>query len=210
MIRAAHCLPAALRAPGPAPVKLRLPAYAAILALGLATGVDTRAEVVETVHYSHYGIRFVHGLPLKAALNAASPVRREGQVFHAHTGWELRYELRWFEERDGRCAVTRVTTTLKADILLPLLEPGSTAGWPDWPGYLQALRGHEHGHLEIARAAAHLLDRRIAGLPQAISCGMLQAQARQAWREVLEGAGKEDREYDRRTDYGRTQGAGLP
>lgn len=45
--------------------------------------------------------------------------------------------------------------------------------------YLKALRQHENGHLEIARSAAYLLERRIRDLPPASACALLAPQAGQ-------------------------------
>lgn len=177
--------------------------------MGLVTCIEAQAEVVESIAWRSYPVLFPEGVSMRAALKAASPVRQNAQVFHAYTRWNVRWDLRWHEERQGRCTLTAVRTTLEGEVLLPEVRAESKV-WPAWLAYLQALRVHELAHLERGRAAAHLIDRRIATLPPASSCTVLGAQANQAGREVLETARRDELAYDRDTGYGRTQGARLP
>jgi len=71
------------------------------------------AEVIESVSYKTYAVRQSTGT-LRESMNSASPVRRNGEVFHAYTDWNLRWTFRWFEERGGRCTVTAATSWLDA------------------------------------------------------------------------------------------------
>lgn len=186
---------------------LRGAALWAVLALGAPGGAG--AEVVDAIRWRSYPVPVLEGRSLRSALNAASPVRRGGETYHAYTRWNLRWELRWFEERGGRCSLTSVRTTLDAEVLLPEVGPAGVRAWPAWPAYAAALRVHEQGHLELGRAAAHRVDRRIADLAPAVSCALLESRANEIGREELESARRDESAYDRETGHGRTQGAWL-
>lgn len=181
---------------------------ALVLALIAGTG-GAAAEVIEAVSYKNYPVQPPTGT-LREALNSATPVRRDGQSFHASTHWNLRWDLRWYEEPGGGCAVTAATTWLDAEILLPALAAADKETSSRFARYLKSLRAHEDGHVELGRAAAHLLQRRLRELPPAGACALLAARAGQLAREVLDAARRDELAYDRSTGYGHSQGAWLP
>ena len=77
------------------------------------------AEVNESLVYTYYIANADPTRSLLSILNASSPIRQNGQVFHAHTSWYVNWNFRWFENPDGRCRITKVTTGLTGSISLP-------------------------------------------------------------------------------------------
>ena len=182
-------------------------ALAALLAL---SPLPVGAQVTEEVDYRSYAAEQHPGIPLLQALDAASPIRVNGQTFHAYTAWVIQWRFSWQQAPDGRCAITRSETRLLAAITLPALVATEGQIQQTFSDYLAALRHHEEGHVQIARATAAAIDLGILSLPAQDSCPPLETLANQLAERHLEDARRSEREYDRTTGYGHTQGAWLP
>ena len=165
------------------------------------------SEKLETVYYE---VRVDTRRNLFALLNEASPVRVNGQVFHAYTSWNVRWRFYWHEQADGHCAITRTYTDLTGNITLPHLA--GSANRPlqdDFKGYAAALRTHELGHYQFGKEAARAIDQALQGLPQMASCRELERVANRSAREILDSHTARERQYDIDTGHGKTQGAWL-
>lgn len=180
---------------------------AAILLAGCAT--CALADVEESVAWDFFLARHNNGRTVLEALNEASPIRRDGGVFHGYTAWDIRWNFWWQSQPGGRCEIVSVKTRLAIRITLPHLETGDAAAAAVFQPYLRALVAHEEGHQRIARDAAADIDRAIAATPPAASCGELEERANQTARAVLDLAIRREREYDLATDHGCKHGACL-
>ncbi|MFY7940762.1 MAG: DUF922 domain-containing protein [Burkholderiaceae bacterium] len=167
------------------------------------------ADVEEIVSNSYYTARPAAGATLLEILNTASPVRQNGRTFHAYTSWDVRWTFRWQQGSDGRCAITAVNTKLKAEILLPKVQSAEMGVAVAFNQYLNSLRAHEEGHLQIARSAAKKIDQKIRSLPTASSCQVLEVEANREGMAILDAAKKEESAYDVYTAHGCQQGACL-
>lgn len=181
---------------------------ALLLALACLAG-PTRAEVLARLQTVEYPVRPAPGASLREALDAASPVRWEGRLFHADTRWQVRWTYRWFERGDGSCRITGARVELEGRIRLPRLEDASPAQQARFDRYLAALRLHELGHYQFGRDAAHEIEQRLLGLPGMPRCAALEAAAEALAQRTLEKHRERERDYDRRTGHGLGQGAVL-
>lgn len=169
------------------------------------------AEVVEDLRYERYRVDLDSGVPVLAALDRATPIRRLWlRRFHGHTDWTVQWSFVWDTAPDGRCAISSHRTVLRSVITLPEREGGEPTTQSDFDAYLDALQGHELGHHAIAQRAARHIDDGIGQLPSEASCEALEAQARRLGERVLDEAREAEKAYDGHTQYGRTQGAWLP
>ena len=148
-------------------------------------------------------------MTLLATLNKFSSIRQNGQIFHAYTAWNIHWNFRWWEERDGRCRITSNQTRLNAEITLPRLSTADTATRRRFDLYLLALRAHEMEHVRIARDYAQRIDAGILRLPQMPSCAALTRAANALGDELLRQAVHAERDMDQRTAHGARQGASL-
>ncbi len=169
----------------------------------------TNAEAVDLRWYP------VTGTDAKAmwrAIGANGPRRDDGKFFAARTDWNLgyRYQTRVL---DGQCRVTDVTTRLAVVMRLPRWDDEADAP-PDlrqrWQRYLEALRLHEEGHRDNGVAATSEVQAKLGVLPPRPDCGGFDAEARNVASEIVARYVERDREYDRVTEHGRTQGARFP
>ena len=167
------------------------------------------AELQESIRTRHYTADHRPGTTLLSSLNRHSPIRQDGQVFHAYTAWNIQWNFRWWEERDGRCRITSNRTSLQAEITLPQLNTGDPAVRRRFDLYLLALRAHEMEHVKIARDYGRRIDEGILRLPQMPSCTALTRAANGLGESLMREAAAAEREMDRQTNYGARQGATL-
>lgn len=194
--------PAAQYRPGSA-------ARGALLLAGLLQGTPAAAELAEQLTYTHYEVPVHPGWSLRQALNAASPVRSNGAIFHAYTRWNVNWHYHYQRANDALCRMDSVHTTLTVTMTLPQPSAPALAHDAVFVAYLAALRRHEQGHYEIARRAAAAIDAGILALPGQDSCDALGAAADAFASAQLAQARESEQRYDRATGSGRTQGAFL-
>lgn len=170
-------------------------------------------EVNENLRYALYPVPLPPSQSLLQALDAASPIREHGRIFHGYTSWSVDWRFRWWQESNGQCRITSVTTTLSIVIQLPQLQlPASepaTLRRAEFEAYLAALRQHELGHADTGRMAAKAIDQAIAALPHQASCAELETKANETGYRLLAEFNQRDQQYDLATEHGRTQGAYL-
>lgn len=179
-------------------------AAALLLAAGLAhAGVD------EEYSEQPYAVQARPDQTLEQALNAATPIIVDGQRFHGYTRWHVRWTFRWWREESGRCNITEAATRLRADVQLPELHGATPRQRALFERYRAALSRHEQGHVQFGRDAAQAIDQGIARLPAAPDCATLERDANALGQRLLREYAQRERDYDRATGHGATQGARL-
>jgi predicted secreted Zn-dependent protease len=78
-----------------------------------------------------------------------------------------------------------------------------------WKRFSDVLREHEDGHHRIAKSAAQEVRRKLTRSGKARDCRALEANMTAAANRVLSEYREKQAEFDRKTDYGRAQGARL-
>jgi len=131
-----------------------------LAALMAALMAPSQAHVTEQSTVLRYPVRVQPSQTLAQALNAATPIRENGQVYHGHTKWWVNWHFRWFRQASGRCAITSVSVDLSTQIQAPELLQASAADRVRFDQYLPKLMQHEAGHRDNGRAAAAEVDRR--------------------------------------------------
>lgn len=167
------------------------------------------AEINETLTYSDYEVPASNSRSLARALNKTSPIRHDGQTFHAYTTWRVNWNYRWAVDSNGDCRITAVSTGLNTTIQLPRLVGGSYSQRERFQRYLSALNQHELGHHEIGRKAALEVDRQLQAMPAMSDCQRLSSAANKLAYRVVNQLKDEERTYDLITVHGRLQGARL-
>lgn len=181
----------------------------AICLAALVCATAAQAAVNEENSQRPYTVRAQPDQSLRQALNAATPIKVNGQPFHGYTRWNVRWTFRWWREASGRCTITEVTTRLRTEVQLPELHSATPAQQALFDRYLRSLSHHEQGHVQFGRDAAQAIDRGIAGLPAAPDCATLERQANALGHRLLAEHVEREKQYDRDTRHGASQGARL-
>lgn len=180
-----------------------------LLPLLLWIALPAAAEVHEQLNHEYYDAQLASGESLLRALNEASTIRQDGEVYHAYTQWRVQWNFWWREHRDGRCRLTLARTQLNATITLPRLGGGDAQQRQRFERYLAALQEHEQGHYRIGQAAAAEIDAALLASPEYPSCAELQQHANQTANAILQRHAEQERRYDQDSGHGRSQGAWL-
>ncbi|HUP19630.1 MAG TPA: DUF922 domain-containing protein [Gemmatimonadota bacterium] len=147
---------------------------------------------------------------LARALDRSGPRIPEGR-FRGLTRWNVSWRYR-YTRRGGACAIVDADVRLEVTTTLPRWRRAADAGLElerKWRDYLAALEGHEAGHRNYAVRAANEMLTTLRDLRTA-SCGHIEDEANARGRWILERFRALNREYDRETRHGRTQGATWP
>lgn len=167
------------------------------------------AEVSENLAYTYYDVTAQADKTLLSQLNASSPIRENGQVYHGHTKWDIRWRFWWNTDASGVCRITRSSTSLVSAITLPRLNGANLRQQSIFDRYIASLEAHELGHHQLAVQMARKIDSDLVSLPGMNSCPELEAFANARSQLSLERLNEQSRQYDLDTGHGRTQGAWI-
>ncbi|WP_170113335.1 DUF922 domain-containing Zn-dependent protease [Ahniella affigens] len=174
---------------------------AALPLLGSAT--LALAEVNEELDETYYEVEHEEGDSLSEAITAASPI--EGG-YHGYTEWHVKWRYTWSYDSES-CWITDVTVDFSATLTLPELYTDDPRAERRFDRYMTALREHEEGHVDNGRQAAEEVEEGILNMDARPNCKALERDANALGLMIVKRGNRRDKEYDRATDHGRTQGA---
>ena len=175
----------------------------------MAFGGSALGHVVVKEATEFYDVRHSAGITLLDAINSVTPVRKNGQLFHGYTAWDINWAFRWQKSSAGLCEITSVTTSLLVTTTLPRLLVSTQGAATQFNQFFPALVAHEQGHRRIVLDAANQADRAIAGLQPMSDCHVLEREANRVGLDILESSRRRHAEYDSTTQHGCKQGACL-
>jgi predicted secreted Zn-dependent protease len=162
-------------------------------------------RITETVWLKPYAVDAEGGLPgVRQELDKVGPESEAaGRRFDGLTTWGLRWGFN-FNRSDTSCSLRNATIDLEAVITLPELEENdlSTTELELWQGYVQALRTHEDGHVNIYRTGAQELSDDFLAVGEMPDCEQLRSKLSALGTAKLHGLAQRDRDYDAQTGHG--------
>jgi predicted secreted Zn-dependent protease len=136
----------------------------------------------------------------------------DGNTYDAYTGWDVSWNYRYQLTDDG-CSMASVTTTVNVVFRMPRwtnYADASAALKEKWDAYIKSLTCHEIGHKDIGVSAAFEIEQSLAALKPALTCSELAATANELGSRIISKYAEQERQYDIRTHFGKTQGAIFP
>jgi predicted secreted Zn-dependent protease len=183
----------------------------ALCALTVAAHADTQdaknpPPCPVAVTYDHYSVSGTTREELKKALLSHGPSDPFGKRRYATATWHVRWK--WELTQQGLVDVSTLELSCSAVIKMPKLVP--VHGMPKelldrWQLFMERLLKHEMNHVRHAeeRAGHVVLALRAANARR----GMLTpTQADAVAQKALQEIRELDRQYDERTDHGKTEG----
>lgn len=182
-----------------------------VVCIGLGLSPPAVAEPVhENLSFRRYPVSVAEGGSLAGALASATPIRpRWWQRFHGLAAWNITWRYQQQSGADGSCRATDPRVELVTEITLPELVEAGAADRKAFDIYLEALKVHELGHHDIARAAAGQVLSGIASAGVLPDCKALDAHIGRLTDGLISAAKSAEQRYDSETRFGRTQGAVL-
>lgn len=136
---------------------------------------------------------------------------KTNMVFDALTDWNMEWRFQCVRD-DGQYRVSQFECKTKAVVTMPLWKPPAEADpamVEKWQRYVKALGAHEAGHVTIARQATVELRDEVARMGRFDSAHELRRTLERRAREVTDKHKQRERDYDRETRHGASQGAEL-
>lgn len=164
-----------------------------------------------SISHTYYDVTPTSPRNLLATLLKASPVTSDGKKFIGYTNWWVDWTYTTRNE-SGMCAVATVDTQVTITYTMPRLTDSiaiPSAVRDKFVTFHARLMTHEEGHADHGIFAAREIEKAIISLPRHSSCASLSPLARQTADAIIDKYKQKDKDYDRLTGHGRTQGATL-
>lgn len=147
---------------------------------------------------------------LRQSMRQARPWKDDTETVGL-TQWRIdwRFDLK---PTAGGCRCASFTTTTSITNTLPRWTPPTNAPpelRADWNRFITSLGQHEDGHSRLAFAAVAELHKQVKAAGEDTDCGRLRNKINDLARRVVDDFRAREREYDRRTNHGATQGASF-
>jgi len=184
------------------------------LALALATGcfvlgpwsaVAQSTVVRKTNYYAMTGSSLRH---IQESLQQTRPWKNKSGR-DASTEWYVHWHA-GYSASGGTCQCIGFTTTTTITITLPRWIPPTNTPVEvrtAWAKYIAALEVHEAGHADLAIGAAAEMHKRINAIGNDLDCVTLRTRVQNECQAALDSYRAQERDYDRQTRHGATQGA---
>ena len=178
------------------------------LLLALLAAPPGGAEPALETEYVYYRVSAPSRHELLARLNQATPIRYNGNPFHGYTDSRIGWHF-WWQAKNRLCSISRVEVFVDVTFTLPRIEDSPAVVREVWGRWYPQLVRHENGHRDNAMAIARRIEDGIRALPAQPDCRRLEQRANALGNRLSAELLTLDREYDRRTNYGETQGASI-
>ncbi len=176
-----------------------------LLVWGPWSAVAQSTVVRKTNYYAMTGSSLRH---IQESLQKTRPWK-DNSGRDALTEWYVQWHAS-YTASGGTCQCSSFTTTTTITITLPRWIPPTNTP-PEvraaWAKYIAALEVHETGHADLAIAAAAEMHKRVNEIGSDLDCITLRTRVQNECQAVLDSHRAQEKDYDRRTRHGATQGA---
>jgi len=161
--------------------------------------------------FRFYDVRGATAAELRTDIARQGPIS-EGTRQQGFTNWRINWQPLTVSS-GGKCSVASMNVSLTVEMVIPrwVNEVGAqTALSEGWRQYLTGLLLHEHGHKDIAIAAAEEVRQLSKTANPQATCAAAIAVADAAGKAIVDKTVARQRQYDKETEHGRGQGVRLP
>lgn len=178
---------------------------------GLCRSEVTLSETFQ--RYDFFGAQAnAAGTSLRQRLLVSTDYQGQQRRFTGQTDWHIEWRACFETQGDG-CRIGGVTSTVNVTYTLPRWVDQQSAP-PQlrarWERYIASLTAHERGHGAIAHEVARQIETALVGLSEPAGCDVLNERSVHVVDEVMNRGELQQREYDRVTGHGTSQGAQFP
>jgi predicted secreted Zn-dependent protease len=164
-----------------------------------------------SINQSYYNIKGKTVADLRAQMFKLGPVDKFGRRCDGYTDWYIKWTFSCSRSA-GAYSLSNIYVKVNIKHILPRWEKPTEP--PDdleerWARFSESLQVHEDGHKDIAMRAATEIIQALKDLRPHPACDEAHRSANQAAQAVLDKHRKTEREYDKSTNHGETQGARL-
>jgi predicted secreted Zn-dependent protease len=188
--------------------KILTPAIAVLLA---ATFRPLAAEPLVRMHTSYYYVDGRSAAVLAAQIDQSGPTATDGKRYAGRTKWDVQWKFN-YEQQGVTCSMKGAAVAVGIAQAMPRWRgeaKGAAALRARWVQFFEALKRHEDGHKEHGLKAGKEIETALLAVKPAGNCEDLGKAANATAQRILEKYQKLDKDYDDKTEHGRTEGAAL-
>lgn len=171
------------------------------------------AEKINPPTIEFYEVHGKTARQIRAQMDKLGPLdATEHRRYDGHTQWFIRFNYRTYNS-GGNCTLQSFDVSLEGTMTLPRWNPPDGVRKQlveEWQTFSAALRRHEDGHYEIARAAADEFAKRFAEQLSGATCKTLEDKINATADAILSAYRQKEVEYDQASAHGMRQGAQFP
>lgn len=158
---------------------------------------------------NYYAVTGATPREIRASISQSRPWKTS-YSWDGFTTWKVTWRFQTAQEPDG-CRLVSFRPEAVIATTLPRWNPPSdvkTEVKQSWQRFFVALSQHEAGHARFAYGAVEEMRRKMAGLP-VMACDELKRTINDTASKIMEDFRRRERDYDKQTQHGATQGARL-
>jgi predicted secreted Zn-dependent protease len=185
--------------------------YRSLAFLVLFLAGPLHGEPLTRQQTSYYYIEGRSALLLTEQMNQKGPVGTDGERHPARTKWEVQWKFR-HNMHEGVCKMEDVAVAVGVNTIQPRWREEKTGPAElrrRWQNLMQAVERNRAFHKQQAVHAGQEIELALRELPPAKNCEELTTQANETASKLLEKYKTASDEHDRKTAYGRKDGASL-
>lgn len=170
------------------------------------------ATLAESYDVQPYSVSGNTPQEIRRALDQQGPFDESGRRFDSDTRWQLDGNWNWQPTARG-CEVKDAILKIQITLVIPTLAviPSITGSLlSGWNHYIERLKVHEGGHIDMDLTLARKLRDDFANFPPAFDCNILQSQLQARFDSTSSTIKQLNIQYDNETNHGATQGAVYP
>ena len=170
------------------------------------------SEIAVTTGYIYYVIEGTTAEQLRDQMNQSGRKDKYGNHWDAYTDWYITWSYPYDQTAHG-CSVGEIEVEVEVNFEFPEWNVPVNVSQDlitQWGDFLRALQKHEDGHYEIAIDAACEILQGIYSLPSYPSCLNLDEAVEIKTEQILDVYREREKDYDRDTDHGKSQGVSFP
>ena len=156
--------------------------------------------------YEYYYVNPNTRADILTSLKENSPIHENGTIMYGSSNSDVKWNLKW-KHNSQICWITSVNTKVNTTYTLPKLIEGGSGIDDFWANWYPNLLTHERGHHKLAIDAAEEIERKIRKMPSFSTCDLLEKNANNIVLESINKLRRLQKDYDKRTNHGETQGA---
>jgi predicted secreted Zn-dependent protease len=176
-----------------------------------ASAAPAAAEPLVRMNTSYYYIDGASALLLTEQINQKGPTGVDGSRYPARTRWEAQWRFR-HNMHDGVCKMEDVAVAMGITTLRPRWRSeskGAKSLQVRWKQLMAAVDRNQQFHTAQAKRAGEEIEKALWNLAPAKTCEDYSSVADAAASRILKKYQAISEDHDRRTEYGRKDGASL-
>lgn len=182
--------------------------WMAVLAM---VSLSAFGEPVVRLHTSYYYIDGSSATLLAGQIEQKGPPGADGKRNPAQTKWNIQWKFRHVQE-GVNCSMKEAAVLVGVAQTMPRWRGEAQSGAAlkaRWQKFVEAVKRHEEAHKESGIKAGTEIESALLSVKPHSNCEDLARTANAAAEEIVRKYQKLDADYDRKTRYGRSQGATL-